>query len=333
MNIWIDLANSPQVLFFRPLIAELERHRHTVFLTTRDYAQTVALANRYGLTHTTLGSHGGQGWAGIVTKNLARAQALVNWARAQPRIDLAVSHNSYSQALAAARLGLPFVTLMDYEHQPANHLCFRAARRVIVPECFPAAQLQKFGAARKVRRYAGIKEQIYLADFEPTPHYLETLGINPNKAVVVMRPPAPWAAYHRKFDDALFDEVLETVAAQDVTVIFAPRVPAQAQEIRSRGLDNVCVADVLDGPNLLYHADLVISGGGTMNREAAVLGTPAYTVFRGTLGAADAWLVARGRMRQVTRADEMGAVEFQEKQTLLHSESPLVAQVTHLILE
>jgi uncharacterized protein len=333
MNIWIDLANSPQVLFFRPLICELERRRHTVVLTTRDYAQTIPLATQYGMTHTTLGSHGGTSWLSIVTQNLKRVTELVSWVRTQPRVDLAVSHNSYSQAIAAARLGMPFVTLMDYEHQPANHLCFRLARRVIVPECFPEARLQQFGAARKVRKYAGIKEQIYLADFEPTPNYLESLGVSTDKPVVVMRPPAPWAAYHRKFRDTLFDDVLETVTAQDVTVIFTPRVSAQAEQIRGRNFKNVWIPQVLDGPNLMYHADAVISGGGTMNREAGVLGTPAYTVFQGKLAAADEWLVERGRLRQVTRAEEMGAIGFKERKAGLCGDGTLVRAVTNLILE
>lgn len=335
MNIWIDLANSPQVLVFRPIIAELEKRGHALFLTTRDYAQTIALANEYNLTHTPLGEHGGKCWANIFSQTLQRAQHLMQWTRTQPPLHLAVSHNSYSQALAAARLRLPFVTLMDYEHQPANHLCFRLARSVIVPQCFPDAHLKRFGAANKVLKYNGIKEQIYLSGFCPTPNYFETIRVETNKPIVVMRPPAPWATYHRNFRDTLFDDVLEYVAAQAVTIIFTPRVPAQADHIRARNFKNVWIPPrVLDGPNLLFYADAVLSGGGTMNREAAILGTRAYTVFKGTLGAADEWLVARGRLTHITRVNDFEKIAREQKtRDEILTDVSLVNQVTTMILE
>ncbi len=335
MNIWIDLANSPQVLFFRPIIAELERRGHTVLITTRDYAQTLALANHYHLKHTPIGAHGGTRWTNILYQTGQRVQQLLRWAHAQPRIDLAVSHNAYSQALAASYLGVPFATLMDYEHQPANHLCFRLARRVIVPECFPDARLKQFGAASKVSKYSGLKEQIYLSGFRPLPYYFQTIGVETNTPIVVMRPPAPWAAYHRKFGDTLFDEVLDYIAAQDVKIIFTPRVNAQADHIRARNFKNVWIPPrVLDGPNLVFHAHAVISGGGTLNREAAILGTPAYTVFKGELGAVDEWLITRGRLTQIARANDFEKIMLQEKarQPLLPA-AALVAQVTNMILE
>lgn len=333
MKIWIDLANSPQVLFFRPLIFEMERRGHMVLLTTRDYAQTIALANQYGMSHTPLGSHGGRRWARIFYQTAQRVGALTDWARGQPGIDLAVSHNSNGQAIAAAALRIPFVTLMDYEHQPANHLCFRLARQVIVPDCFPDTRLNQFRATNKNRKYAGIKEQIYLADFQPRPNYLQTVGVKTDKPIVVMRPPAPWAAYHRKFRDALFDEVLETVAAQDVTVIFTPRVESQADTIRARNFKNVSIPQVFDGPQLIYHADAVISGGGTMNREAGVLGTPAFTLFRGKLAAADEWLMERGRLRQIQQVEELPRIALKGGPSKpLQSDIPLVAQVTEMIL-
>lgn len=335
MNIWIDLANSPQVLVLRPVIAELERRGHRVLLTTRDFAQTIPLANLYGMTHTPVGIHGGSRWGGIVTHTLERAQQLTQWVRTQPPIDLALSHNSIAQAMAAARLHLPFVTMMDYEYQPANHLCFRVAQRVIVPECFPDALLKQFGAQAKTRKFAGIKEQLYLADFHPTPGYLETLGLAAHKPVVVMRPPAPWAAYHRNFRDTLFDELLAFIAALDVTIVFTPRVEAQANQIRARGMKNVWIPPmVLDGPNLLFYADAVISGGGTMNREAGVLGTRAYTVFKGKLGAVDEWLIARGRLHRMCHAGNFADIVLDKKppQTLLPARE-LVRQVTAMILE
>ena len=335
MNIWIDLANSPQVLVFRPVIAELEKRGHKIFFTTRDYAQTIPLANQDGLKHTVIGEHGGKRWSNIFYQTIQRAQQLRQWARTQPSFDLAVSHNSYSQALAANVLRVPFVTLMDYEHQPANHLCFRLARRVLVPECFPEARLRAFGAMSKTKKYPGIKEQLYLASFQPIPNYFEMLGIDTRRPIVVMRPPAPWAAYHRQFQDTLFDAVLQYVAARNVTILFVPRVRAQSEYIRTLGLANVQMpSNILDGPNLIFHAAAVISGGGTMNREAGVLGTPAYTVFTGKSGAADEWLVTRGRLKQLTSKSQFSEItlEGKKRHTILVAEG-LVPQVTTWILE
>ncbi len=335
MNLWIDLANSPQVLFFRPLVAELERRGHTVLLTSRDFAQTVPLANRYGFKHASIGQHGGKAWTRIFQRTLGRANGLAQWARTQLPIDLAISHNSYSHALAAARLRIPFVTLMDYEFQPANHLAFRLAERVIVPECFPDTSLRRFGAAHKTQKYAGIKEQIYLADFSPQSNYFQTLGIDTTRPVVVMRPPGPWAAYHRDFESTLFDEVLEYVSAQNVSVIFSPRVREQGEHARALGKENIWVPpQVLDGPNLLYHADAVISGGGTMNREAGILGTPAYTVFRGKLGAVDEYLIARGRMTQIREQTELPTLVLDKKTPQnVTTDMTLVNEVVSLILD
>jgi len=169
MRIWLDLANSPQVLFFRPIVPELERFGHLVTITSRDFAQTTQLADRYGLRHTVVGAHGGKRLSKIGLRVIERAWQLVRFARLR-KFDLAVSHNSYAQALAATALRIPFVTSMDYEHQPANHLCFRLASRVIVPVYFPGWALRKYGATpQKTGYYHGLKEQVYLADFTPQP--------------------------------------------------------------------------------------------------------------------------------------------------------------------
>lgn len=334
LKIWLDLANSPQVLFFRPILAQLQRQGHVVTMTTRAYAQTVQLADQFGFAHTTIGQHGGRGFRELVWQNFLRAVALAKWARKQ-RFDLALSHNAYSQVVAASLLRLPAVTLMDYEHQPLNHLCFRLARRVVVPEAFPADLLQKYGAGRKVYTYPGVKEQLYLADFVPQPDYRQREGLPVDRLLIVIRPPAPWTAYHR-FENDLFDHLLAQLAAKkDAFVLFLPRLPEQAESIKH--LSGVHVADrVYDGPNLLHSADLVVSGGGTMNREAAVLGTPVYTLFKGKLGSVDQYLIQQGRMTQICNIGDINKIDelsrkmpSRERDRL--PEYDLVATVTNLI--
>src|SRR5262252_3880878 len=180
MRIWIDLANSPHVPFFHALIPEFITRGHQVETTARDFAQTVELATRAGLMPHVIGGHGGGTFRGKAGNLVGRAASLRKWAKDRG-FDLAVSHNSYAQIAAAAALGTKSVTLMDYEHQPANHLAFRLASRVIVPRAFPAAELRRYGASmRKVKRYDGLKEDVYLADFIPDsafPELLRKLGI------------------------------------------------------------------------------------------------------------------------------------------------------------
>src|ERR1044072_5458904 len=175
MRIWIDRANSPHLPFFHALIPEFTNRGHQIEITARDFSQTVELAIKAGMMQHVIGEHGGGSITGQAGNLVGRAAALRKWARGRG-IDLAVSHNSYAQIAAAAALGIKSVTLMDYEHQPANHLAFRLASRVIVPRAFPASELKKFGAStRRVKRYDGLKEDVYLADFEPDPAFAETL--------------------------------------------------------------------------------------------------------------------------------------------------------------
>jgi uncharacterized protein len=317
MRIWIDLANSPHVPFFRALIPEFTSRGHQIEITARDFAQTVALATKAGMLPHVVGGHGGGSITGKAGNLVGRGAALRKWARTRG-IDLAVSHNSYAQIAAAAALGIKTVTLMDYEHQPANHLAFRLAGRVIVPRAFPAAELRKYGASlRKVKRFEGLKEDVYLSGFQPDPAFAEVLrklGVSREDALVVARPPAHEALYHR-FENELFDELLAHVDAQPGTrVILLPRTEAQRKEYEKRKLANVLMpGDVLDGSNLIAAADLIISAGGTMNREAAALGVPAASVFMGKWAAIDEQLVREGRLQKISTREDVAGLSMRKK--------------------
>jgi hypothetical protein len=313
MRIWVDLANAPQVMFFRPILERLQRRGHEIAVTLRDFAQARDIADDAGLAYTALGRHGGRRLTGTLTATLGRASELATWARRR-RPELAVSSNVYSHALACRRLRLPLINLYDYDPNPANHLAFRLAQRVIVPEAFPDAALRRFGSAGKTWKYPGVKEEVYLSDFVPAADFLERSGLPTDRVLVVLRPPSDWSPYHRK-PNPLFDEVVRHVAAAKHTfTVFLPRIPDQAHRVDSLGLDNVHVARrAYDGANLVYHADLVISAGGTMNREAAVLGTPVYTVYGGELGATDRYLLQRGRLRHVGSRRDLEEIALVKK--------------------
>lgn len=317
MLIWIDLANSPHVPFFAALIPEFERRGHSVLVTARRFAQTVELAESAGLAPVIIGGHGGGKLASKFGNLVGRTSSLVRWARMR-KIDLAVSHNSYTQVTAALALGIKSVTLMDYEHQPANHLAFRLASHVIVPRAFPDEVLKRYGArARKVRRYNGTKEDVYLADFLPDPRFNEVLsefGIGSNDVLVVVRPPASDALYHR-FENTLFEELIEKLAARtDVKVILLARTESQRDAYTARKYANMILPQrALDGPNLIAHADLVISAGGTMNREAAALGVPAATIFAGKWPAIDEELVREGRLLRISTREDLDSLAVKKK--------------------
>ncbi|HEX8457562.1 MAG TPA: DUF354 domain-containing protein [Pyrinomonadaceae bacterium] len=341
MRIWIDLANSPHVPFFVALAAEFRARGHDLEVTARAFAQTVELAVSANLEPVVIGGHGGRELKGKAGNLFARARALRSWARTRPRFDLAVSHNSYSQIVAARSLRLCSVTLMDYEHQPANHLAFRLASRVVVPRAFPDAALKRFGAhARKVRRYDGFKEDVYLADWQPAEGAFEnmcaSLGVGVGHVLCVVRPPARDALYHR-FDNELFDALVEHLCAEDAArIVLLARTDAQREEFdaRHRSENVLMPRAALDGATLIAAADLVVSAGGTMNREAAALGVPAATVYAGEWAAVDEELVRQGRLTRIrTRADIDALAVVKKDRAHARRAHGVRAQVAEMILE
>ncbi len=337
MRIWIDLANSPHVPFFRSLIPEFKQRQHEVVVTARDFAETVPLAIAAGIEPQTIGAHGGGKLTGKAGNLVQRAMSLARWARGK-NFDLAVSHNSYSQILAARALSLTTVTLMDYEHQPANHMAFRMATRVIVPRAFPDSALQKFGATGdKVRRYDGIKEDVYLANFQSNPEFpnqLRHLGVAPQDVLVVVRPAASEALYHR-FENQLFDQLLKKLlATPGAKIVLLPRNHEQRQHFSKSAEANLIVPDEpLDGANLIAFSDLIISAGGTMNREAAALGVPAASIYAGEWAALDEHLVREGRLKKIATPSDIQALNVEKKgATTPRSAAKVLAEVANLIL-
>jgi uncharacterized protein len=334
MRLWIDLANSPHVPFFRALVDRFTAAGHEVEITARDFAETVPLAHAAGFTPQVIGKHGGREMSGKAGNLMNRAVSLASWARKR-RFDLAVSHNSYSQIVAARMLRIKTITLMDYEHQPANHLAFRFASRIIVPASFPASALHRFGArAGKVRRYHGTKEDVYLANFQPDPAFgarLCELGVNPDNVLVLMRPPAVDALYHR-FENKLFDEALTMLLGnENVRVVLLPRNDSQRAMYSRKA---IVPPAPLPGPDLIAASDLVISAGGTINREAAALGIPAASIYAGKWAAVDEGLVKEGRLQRLTGSTDLEKLVVQKKRAAQPRRSAAVIdEILEFILE
>jgi len=336
MRLWIDLANSPHVPFFKALTKRFVSQGHEIEITAREFAETVPLALAAGFSPEVVGVHGGRAVSKKAGSIGSRAWALAAWARKR-KFDLAISHNSYSQILAARVLGLKTITMMDYEHQPANHVAFRFASRIIVPASFPAERLRRYGArVGKVRRYHGTKEDVYLADFTPDPAFSERLyelGVNADNVLVLARPPAHEALYHR-FQNTLFDEALTMLQSREnVQVILLPR--NAAQRAAYSGKERVIVpAAPLDGANLIAASDLVISAGGTINREAAALGVPAASIYAGRWAAVDEELVKEGRLQRISSDEDLKNLSIKKKPAINPRRSvEVIEEVVKLIFE
>ena len=307
MRIWVDLTNSPHVLVMRPVIANLRARGHEVEVTARDFAQTLGLLERFEIEHTTIGRHRGGRVAAKATGLAARSSELVRWARGR-RFDQALGHGSNDITIAAALLRIPSSTMFDYEWATVQHnLNCRLAGAVVVPEAIPPERLYRYGARGKVRRYPGLKEEYYLADFEPDAAVLAELGLDRGRPVTVVRTPPEVSLYHR-FENDLFAQVLNRLGSSDVQSVVLPRTAEQRSELERAG-GFIVPERAIDAQSLIAFADLVVSAGGTMNREAVALGTPVYTVFEGRLGAVDERLMAEGRLQRLISADELRPVK------------------------
>jgi predicted glycosyltransferase len=307
MRIWVDLTNSPHVLVMRPVIRALERRGHVVRVTARDFAQTLGLCDRLGIAHEAIGRHRGGRLAAKGLGLASRSLALAGWAKGR-RFDAALGHGSNDISVAAKLLGIPSATTFDYEWASVQHTVnCRLAKRVVVPEAIPPERLARYGAtAAKLRRYPGLKEEYYLADFTPDPAVLGELGLDAGAPLAVVRTPPAVSLYHR-FENPLFADLLVRLREQAQTVVL-PRIAAQRAELLSAG-GFVVPEQAIDAQSLVAYADLVVSAGGTMNREAVALGTPVWTTFEGRLGAVDERLIAEGRLRRLTRAEDVDVVK------------------------
>ena len=312
VRIWIDLSNSPHPLLFAPIARRLEALGHDVVVTARDNAQTVELARRHWPGAAVIGDESPPGRAAKAASLAGRVRRLIGFARAA-RPSVALSHNSYAQIVAARVAGVPAVTAMDFEYQPSNHLAFRLATTVLLPEVVPADVVRRQGATpAKVVRYPGLKEEIYLGDFAPDGAVLERVyGDDGPGGLTVVARTAPERAIYHPHANLVFADVLRVLGGQPaVRCVVLARHREQRAAVAGLGLANVRVPDrAVDARSLMYAADLVIGAGGTMTREAGLLGVPTFTMFAGRRPAVDAWLEERGLVRRLTDPAQVGRVQ------------------------
>ena len=313
MRIWVDFTNTAHVIVLRPLVERLEAAGHHVELTARPLSHTVELLEHWGRAHTVIGRYGGVKRSDKALAAADRVRRLLRWAHPR-RFDHALAHGSTDVPPVARILGFPNATMFDYEWAALqHHVNCRLANRVLVPEAIPPGRLARYGArGAKLIRYPGLKEEYYLADFEPDRGVPAALGVPAGQVLNVVRTAPSYALYLGGSEAPLLDGVLRRAASDPrVTTVVLARTAEQRESVRALGLERVVVPDrTVDGRSLVALADVLVSAGGTMNREAAVLGTPVWSMFEGPLGGVDELLVREGRLRVLK---DPGAIVFEPK--------------------
>ncbi len=308
MRIWFDADNAPHVLILRPLVAELQRRGHEVHFTARDRASTCELMDLYGLPYTRVAGEYGTGMAGKVAGTLGRALALARAMRAW-KADVSFGHGSRALPLASRLLGVPTVTMYDYEWvSPAIfNLCCRS---ILLPAVIDAGRCREAGIRPdRARGFPGYKEELYLATRPFDPVVAGELGLRPDLIRVLLRPPATTAHYHNPEAELILDELLALLAGTPgVQLVYVARGREQMAFLERHRFEHLVVPQrVYDGPTLVSEMDLVAGGGGTMTREAAILGVPSCSFFRGRLGRVDEALEREGRLVMLRSVAEVRA--------------------------
>lgn len=310
LKVWFDCTAAAHPLVLKPLIDRFEADGAEVLVTAREYGQTVGILERLEIPHRVVGRHGGGSRFGKARALVGRSAGLskVIWGF---RPDLAVGHGSVDLALVSAALFIPSAQLQDYEYAGLQRqLAFRIAKRVLVPDSIPVERMEAVGAkGTKLVRYPGLKEDYYLNGFEPDPQAATELGLDRERVLVIVRPPPETSEYHA--ENPLYDQVMARLAMEDgVSAVVIPRTEAQGERARAMDSENLVVPDhAVDAQSLIALADLVVSAGGTMNREAVALGTPVYTTFAGRMGGVDEALIAEGRLRVLESAEQLELVK------------------------
>ncbi len=343
--VWVDLDNSPHIPFFAPIIERLSELGYTTNISARNYAQTVALAELYNLDFTPIGKHHGKNKLRKIAGLIYRSLQLLPYAiKTKPTI--AISHGSRAQMVAAQLLGIPVVMFLDYEF--VQTIPFVKLSLLFIPKVISTKKLSKFSDI--LRTYPGIKEDIYVPTFKPDESIKTEMKIIDSKINVVLRPPADQAHYHNPESEKLFFNVIEHLTStENVKTIILPRDNRQKEKIKIQykyhfDSGKLCIPEkVVDALNLMWYSDLVISGGGTMNREAAALGIPVYSIFRGKIGDVDKYLAKAGRLtllespndvkkmiklKKWVRPDKLENVNSLGLQSIVNDLEKLIAQVT-----
>ena len=316
-HIWIDLCHAPHVLFFKPIIEQLQKEGHQVSITVRDAFETTDLAKKYLQHYQVIGKHYGK-WKlnkliGLIIRSLQLTLFAFN-----KKIDLSINLGSPFQIIAASLLGIPSVAFADYEY--SNKIFYNLfAEKIVVPEIIPddALRANKI-SLKKIFKFSGIKEDVYISHFKPNKEILNQLGLDTRKIIVTVRPPADKAHYHNARAEDLLTGILNyLVRKPEVQITVLPRDKRQKQQLCQQYDGRIIIpSHAVDSISLLYYSDAVFGGGGTMNREAAALNIPVYSFFQGTIGAVDQYLANNGKLQFINSMEQIQKLQLRKRSTL-----------------
>lgn len=334
--IWFDFDNSPHVQIFRPILKKLESLLIDYKITARDYAQTINLLQMYNLDYKEVGRYGGKNKLSKIFNLYTRSEELIKFIKGK-KILKAVNHGSRTQVIAAKRLGIKSIVMMDYEYTE-NRIFNYFSDYILLPKIIPDSRLKETGFnLKKILRYDGLKEEIYLENFIPEENFRNSINVNMKDILVIIRPPSMTSNYHDKFsENILLKILLELSQSNDTKVIIVPRTSLDKKfvETRFKLTDNIRFLDKsVDGLQLLYAADISISGGGTMNRESALLGTKTYSIFTGKKPFVDEYLEQKGLISYFKEEKDIKRIDLKKhSKDKIFMNKNLVNKITDLII-
>ncbi len=335
-KIWIDLDNSPHIPLFRPVIEELGRRNVECVVTARDYAQTKSLLEFWGIPFRLIGRHGGKNKIKKVLNLFDRASALRGYIK-DKSVDLALSHGSRTQLVAAKFMGIKSVLMMDYEYTEAKIFNYFSSH-ILIPRYIPDSRLESANInTKKVLRYSGFKEELYLNDFSPEQGFRSQLGISDEKILVTVRPPAMEGNYHDSMSEKILLEILEKLTAADNVYTLIISRTARDRSFLEENFDGKIhfLERAVDGLQLIWNSDIFISGGGSMNRESALLGVPTYSFFTGRTPYLDEHLAREGRLTFIDTPEKIGLLDITKRDipgSYIGGNTGLVDEVVDIVL-
>jgi len=334
-TIWFDFDNVPHVAVLNPIAEEMSSRGYNIFCTARDMAETVELLKAKRDDFIVVGGMFNKSKLKKITGTCMRALHLA-WLAHNKKICCAVSHGSRSAVIASFLLGIPSVAMYDYEY--VNTALFsRLCKKVLVPDVISNDDVNKAKInGRNLVKYPGFKENIYISNISSDPSIYDSLGIDSSKIVITVRPPSTTSHYHAGESSDIFIALLHKLASySDAEVVFLPRSTSQKKELFDffgRFHKKIIIPTlVVDGLDLIWHSDLVISGGGTMIREAAILRVPAYSIFKGRTGAVDRSLAGDGRLIRIGSIEDIAKIRFVKRRQQILDKDKMVQKNKALV--
>lgn len=322
MKIWIDLTNSPHVNFFAKMIEELKKD-HEVILTCRRLANTIDLLNIYGFSYSVVGRHYGQNSLNKMFGYMIRIYQLYRLLK-QEAIEVAISHSSFYSPLVARLLRVRSIYLNDNEHAAGNRISFLFADLIMVPELLDVNKVQKqWGHTKKIIKYPGVKEGIYLWQNQSKTPGRSNIATRDNRKLIFIRP-EPWTAQYYKGKRNFIDDLL--IDLKDICeIVLLPRGQEQGKYYRQEKFAGIVVPqESYSLSDIMQNCDLFIGAGGTMTREAAVLGIPTISTYQDRLLDVDTFLINKEFMVHQKDLDATFVIDFLKKTKKKHPSKQLL---------